>query len=93
MNEYKCQNCGSTNIGFVEYDYTCPEHYDGWSEIYCLDCGKRHGRWSNKELQDGELETLEAMRKFYEDRKLEIDNNGKKYRYNREGFEAKEVDL
>ena len=30
--------------------------YDGISEIQCQDCGTRSGRWSLRELKDGELE-------------------------------------
>lgn len=52
----KCRNCGSKNIVHVEYDYTNPEHYDGVSEIACLDCKARYGRWSGKRLADGESE-------------------------------------
>ncbi len=32
------------------------EDYDGISEIKCDDCGVRIGRWSGKELKDGEIE-------------------------------------
>ncbi|EKE19660.1 MAG: hypothetical protein ACD_8C00124G0009 [uncultured bacterium] len=52
----KCSKCGSKNIGGVEYNYTSPERYDGISEWVCLDCGFRVGRWSGKELKDGEIE-------------------------------------
>lgn len=51
-----CQKCGSKNIVEVEYDHTSPEHYDGISEIYCRDCKSRFGRWSGKELTNGETE-------------------------------------
>ena len=30
--------------------------YDGWSELNCNDCKARIGRWSEKELGEGELE-------------------------------------
>ena len=40
----------------VEYDGMHPEHYDGVSEIACHDCGARFGRWSGKELANGEFE-------------------------------------
>ncbi|MEI8174666.1 MAG: hypothetical protein WCG28_01815 [bacterium] len=40
----------------VEYDGMHPEHYDGISEIDCKDCGARIGRWSGKELTEGEVE-------------------------------------
>ena len=39
----------------VEYSMT-PEDYDGVSEWCCDTCGKRYGRWTGKELKDGELE-------------------------------------
>lgn len=41
----------------IEYDYTSPNHYDGVSEIRCLDCNKRFGRWTKKELINNEEET------------------------------------
>ncbi|MCR4280837.1 MAG: hypothetical protein NUV88_00685 [Candidatus Kaiserbacteria bacterium] len=52
----KCQKCGSENIVMVEYGYGHPEHYDGVSETMCNDCKARFGRWSNKELKEGEWE-------------------------------------
>ena len=54
MENQKCKKCGSKNIDFVEYDHNHPEHYDGVSEIVCLDCKARFGRWSSKELANGE---------------------------------------
>ena len=51
-----CQKCGSENIVMVEYDLMHPEHYDGVSEINCHDCDARFGRWSGKELGEGEVE-------------------------------------
>lgn len=94
----KCKACGSTNIVFVEYGYGCPERHDGWSEIDCKECGKRFGRWSGKELKENELEKRTAMyspveRKSKpitpdrEYKKLRDEENGKKYRYDRGGFE------
>lgn len=56
MSETKCRKCGSENIIRVEYDGMHPEHYDGISEIDCRDCGARFGRWSGKELGEGEVE-------------------------------------
>lgn len=56
MENQKCKKCGSKNIVFVEYDPSHPEHYDGVSEIVCQDCGVRFGRWSGKELVNGESE-------------------------------------
>ncbi|MFA6279151.1 MAG: endonuclease domain-containing protein [Candidatus Paceibacterota bacterium] len=52
----KCQKCGSENIIMVEYTHDHPEHYDGVSEIACNDCNARFGRWSGKELAEGEAE-------------------------------------
>lgn len=56
MDENKCRKCGSENIVMVEYDGMHPDHYDGTSEIMCNACGARIGRWSEKELVDGETE-------------------------------------
>jgi len=44
------------NIVMIEYGYGDPYRYDGISEIACIDCDKRYGRWSNKILEDGEQE-------------------------------------
>jgi hypothetical protein len=33
-----------------------PNHYDGVSEWECSMCGRRWGRWTGKELQEGEQE-------------------------------------
>jgi len=55
MGPEKCK-CGSTHFQYVEYAFTMPEHYDGISELHCMDCKTRYGRWSNKELKTGELE-------------------------------------
>lgn len=56
MEGEKCKKCGSTNIMMVEYSWDSPEHYDGISEIACQACGARFGRWSSKELAEGEVE-------------------------------------
>lgn len=58
-----CPCCNSTNIVLIEYDYTHPEHYDGWSEIRCLDCNSRVGRWSNTVLEGDEYEYRYGKRK------------------------------
>ncbi len=59
----KCPKCESKNIIMIEYyapdtlRFTPSEAiYDGISEIQCQDCGTRSGRWSLRELKDGELE-------------------------------------
>ena len=51
----KCPKCKSKNIVGVEYRLTT-EDYDGVSHWECVKCGYRQGRWSGKELKDGELE-------------------------------------
>lgn len=56
MEKEKCKKCGGENIIMVEYSYDNPEHYDGVSEINCKDCFARFGRWSGKELVEGEIE-------------------------------------
>lgn len=47
----------------VEYDLLHPDHYDGVSEIECRDCGARVGRWSGKELKEGEFEKRHGQKK------------------------------
>jgi hypothetical protein len=54
--EKTCKKCQSENIIFVEYSWDHPEHYDGTSEVECLACGARFGRWSDKELGPDECE-------------------------------------
>jgi DNA-directed RNA polymerase subunit RPC12/RpoP len=56
MENATCKKCGSKNIVMVEYPGESPEHYDGVSEIDCVDCGARFGKWSGKELAEGEVE-------------------------------------
>lgn len=56
IDEKKCPKCQSENIVMVEYAYDHPEHYDGISEINCLSCKTRFGRWSGKELGPDESE-------------------------------------
>ena len=55
-DETVCKKCKSENVVMVEYTHDSPEHYDGVSEIMCNDCGARFGRWSGKELAEGETE-------------------------------------
>lgn len=52
----KCRKCGNKNIISVEYSWDNPNHYDGVSEIDCLKCGYREGRWSGRELKGSEQE-------------------------------------
>jgi len=42
----------------VEYHGMHPDHYDGVSEINCNKCGVRFGRWSGRELAEGEFEKV-----------------------------------
>ena len=56
MEKEICKKCGRENILMVEYEPGSPEFYDGISEIQCRDCGARFGRWSGKELAEGEIE-------------------------------------
>jgi len=56
MDTASCKKCGGNNLMMVEYDRLSPEYYDGVSEIDCQDCGARIGRWSGRELVEGEVE-------------------------------------
>lgn len=50
-----CPKCNGQMIG-VEYAYGSPERYDGVSEWLCEVDGIRIGRWSNKFLDENEVE-------------------------------------
>ena len=58
-----CKKCNSSNIVMVEYAPGHPDRYDGVSEIFCNDCKARFGRWSGKELMEGEVEPKFGQRK------------------------------
>ena len=58
-----CQKCNSAHTIMVEYDLMHPDHYDGVSEILCFDCKARFGRWSGKELEEGEFEPVFGVSK------------------------------
>lgn len=64
MSDIICPKCHGVMFG-VEYDFTHPERYDGVSEWLCNKdaggCGYRRGRWSGKELKDGEYEKRFAL--------------------------------
>ena len=64
MKKETCKKCGSKNIMLVEYAPGTPERYDGVSEIDCKDCGARIGRWSGKELAEGEIENKYGREKM-----------------------------
>lgn len=51
----KCK-CGNTEFIHIEYHGMHPDHYDGVSELRCTKCETRYGRWTEKELEDGESE-------------------------------------
>ncbi len=63
MNENKCKKCGSADIIFIEYDGMHPDHYDGVSEVVCKKCSTRFGRWSSKELAEGETKKRYGQQK------------------------------
>lgn len=50
--------CDESHVMLIQYGHNTPREYlyDGISEINCLKCGKRVGRWTGKELLEGELE-------------------------------------
>ena len=58
-----CPRCGNMEIISIEYAYGSQERYDGISEYLCpkpphgQGCGYRQGRWTGKELHDGEIES------------------------------------
>ncbi len=56
MDDKKCKKCESANIVLVEYSMDHPNYYDGISEIMCMDCKARFGRWSGNELLENEYE-------------------------------------
>jgi hypothetical protein len=59
----KCPKCGG-EIGGLQYPWGNPNHYDGVSEWFCIrsadvdgrNCHYHVGRWTGKELKDGEWE-------------------------------------
>ena len=48
--------CGASHWMHIEYHWTSPEHYDGISEVQCVECKTRYGRWTKNELGDKEIE-------------------------------------
>tara|TARA_R110000850_G_scaffold208918_1_gene334957 strand:- start:2198 stop:2398 length:201 start_codon:yes stop_codon:yes gene_type:complete len=59
MNSWKEKlgcDCPEKSLMNVQYNYKHKERYDGVSEITCLECKKRVGRWSGKVLKDNEFE-------------------------------------
>lgn len=56
-NKLPCGHSTTEVIG-IEYWYDHPDHYDGISEYRCGKCGRRWGRWSRRELDNGETERV-----------------------------------
>ena len=50
-----CPKCQAEMIA-VQYAWDEPEHYDGVSEWLCPACELRIGRWTGRELKEGEVE-------------------------------------
>lgn len=48
--------CGLKHLIGIEYPWTHPEYYDGVSEWKCRSCNRRWGKWSGRELKEGEVE-------------------------------------
>ncbi len=66
MSGPHCPNNPAHEVLLIEYPHNVPEHYDGISEIECLDCKKRYGRWTLKELAPEEREPrfgIEGLKK------------------------------
>lgn len=53
---WECEVCTSDEYELVVYATSETDHWDGWSEKVCMDCGARYGRWSHRRLRDGETE-------------------------------------
>lgn len=51
----KCE-CSNQFVYGVEYRRDHFYHYDGISEWRCAQCHRRWGRWTGKELKEGEWE-------------------------------------
>ena len=66
MAKPACPKDSTHPVLSVEYPHDVPEHYDGISEVECLVCEKRYGRWTGKELAPGEREPrfgIEGLKK------------------------------
>ena len=55
--------CGHSKefLVYIQYPYDHPNHYDGASEITCTECKRRWGRFTGRELKEGESEAREAQ--------------------------------
>ena len=54
-----CKKCASGSVVLVEYAFERHAHYEGATEVLCLSCGARFGRWSGNEIVE------EAEKKAY----------------------------
>lgn len=63
-----CPKNKQHKVILIEYGYGDPYRYDGISEIKCLDCKKRYGRWTLKKLAEGEQEPPFGESKYITDR-------------------------
>ena len=54
--DWTCPKCGHPVYIGIEYEYGHPDRYDGMSERMCERCGTRYGRWTGRELHEGESE-------------------------------------
>lgn len=69
ITEHKnCSRCSSTCVTGVEYGYPNRERHDGVSEWQCQECNYREGRWTGKEIHDGELESRYGERGVVKER-------------------------
>lgn len=51
----KCK-CEVKEVLLIQYGYMSKNHYDGVSEVKCLSCNRRWGRWTKRELFGDEEE-------------------------------------
>jgi hypothetical protein len=56
-------HCEKMMMG-VEYGYPDPYRYDGVSEWRCTVCSYREGRWTGRELKEGEQEPPYGNKKY-----------------------------
>lgn len=52
----KCPSCKSETMATQEYKPSHPQYYNGASELVCMNCGNRYGRWCGLPLGPNEVE-------------------------------------
>ena len=62
-----CPKNKKHKVILIEYGYIDPYRYDGISEIKCLTCGIRYGRWTGRVLGEGEQEPPYGLTKYVTD--------------------------